>query len=116
MRIQALACVALGLFSCLTFANDSFYNVPVESNEIKIMGYNVQNLFDAEHDDGKEDFQFLPKSSPFKKNCGGAKLLSALAPFDLCTDTDWTVEKVSWKIEQIKFAIDSQGDLPDILV
>jgi hypothetical protein len=34
----------------LNKATDAEYIVPVAANEIKIMNYNVENLFDADHD------------------------------------------------------------------
>ena len=30
---------------------------------MKIMTYNVENLFDTQHDEGKNDFDFLPDSN-----------------------------------------------------
>ncbi|MCB0350477.1 MAG: hypothetical protein KDD38_04800 [Bdellovibrionales bacterium] len=90
---------------------DKDYVIPVSSKELKIMSYNVQNLFDATHDSGKNDYEFLPSKSPQKKNCPtkgrGSKA---------CTGLDWTKEKVDLKIQQIVKAVAAQGSLPEILV
>ncbi|OFZ19449.1 MAG: hypothetical protein A2Z20_05305 [Bdellovibrionales bacterium RBG_16_40_8] len=91
-------------------ASDADYVIPVNKNEIKIMHYNVQNLFDAAHDSGKKDYEFIPKDSPEKKNCDKAGKFS-----QACRDTDWTDKKVELKIQQIKKVIEAQGPLPDIL-
>jgi exonuclease III len=93
-------------------ANDRDYLVPVARNEIKIMSYNVQNLFDAEHDRGKADYEFLPKSHPQKVNCYSGSDRKG----DRCASLDWTEEKVEMKIASLKRVIAAQGPLPDILV
>jgi predicted extracellular nuclease len=77
---------------------------------IKIMEYNVENLFDAEHDRGKEDFEFLPKNHPQKSNCEHVKYKNA------CFATDWTAAKIDIKLVQIAKILSAQGTLPDILV
>lgn len=87
------------------------YNLPAASNEIKIMTYNVENLFDTEHDDKKQDWEFLPKSSPYKKNCK-----YVIDPYKgACYNTDWTPTKLRLKLKQIKKAIQAQGSMPDVI-
>jgi endonuclease/exonuclease/phosphatase family metal-dependent hydrolase len=84
-----------------------------QQNEIKIASYNVQNLFDAEKDLGKDDWTFLPKGFPGKdENCK-----KIVEPYyrEQCFSTDWTEIKLQKKIDQIRKALDLQGDLPDIL-
>lgn len=118
--------------------------IPVAENEIKIMAYNLHNLFDAEHDEGKRDFEFLPITHPMKARCfddySRSFSLSSLAPeflsfsdnavrlfydgdrltpnprMNFCAETNWTDEKIEIKIRQKVRVIDAQGDLPDILV
>lgn len=92
-------------------ANDRDFVLPVSSNEIKIMSYNVQNLFDAEHDEDKNDYEFLPKANPLKSHCKEAGNYERS-----CYNLDWTPEKVELKLQQIKRAIAAQGPTPDILV
>ncbi len=86
------------------------FRVPVASNEIKIMDYNVENLFDAVHDEGKSDWEFLPANHPLKKNCESEGSFKKL-----CYETDWTPARLDIKLRQIKRAVDAQGVLPDIL-
>ena len=40
-----------------------FINTNTISQTMKIMTYNVENLFDTQHDEGKNDFDFLPDSN-----------------------------------------------------
>ena len=86
------------------------WKVPVAANEIKLMSYNVENLFDALHDEGKSDFEFLPKDHPEKKNCASQGNFA-----NSCFNTNWTTPKVRIKLERIKQVVDAQGALPDIL-
>jgi predicted extracellular nuclease len=91
-------------------ANDSDFVIPVAKNEIKIMSYNVENMFDASHDAGKKDYEFLPLSSPEKNKCEKS------GPFAKdCRTLDWTDAKVEMKIQQIKESVSTQGVLPDVL-
>ena len=40
------------------------------SADFTIMTYNVENLFDAVHDEGQNDWEYLPKEHPLKReNC-----------------------------------------------
>jgi len=86
------------------------FTLPVAQNEIKIMAYNVENLFDADHDDGKNDWEFLPIKSPLKKNCAGQGSYEKK-----CYNTDWTAQRLQIKLKQIKKAVLAQGSLPDML-
>lgn len=135
--MRGLFCrVALGSLAVFigfsSFADDRFYKVRTHSKELKIMAYNVQNLFDAQHDAGKNDYEFLPKSSKWKKYCDPKirpKIQPTLQSFDFlnlsfvnlnnwkkyCLETDWTHTKVDQKIERVKIALDLQGDYPDVL-
>lgn len=83
------------------------------ANEIKIMSYNVLNLFDAEKDEFSDDWQWLPKNYPGKQRyCNG---LSNPRQAQECSQFDWTYEKVDWKLNQIKKVVDFQGSMPDML-
>jgi hypothetical protein len=83
---------------------------------IKIMQYNVENLFDTEHDEGKRDYQFLPKNHPEKKNCITSSEEEEERKENSCSKLDWTAAKLALKLRQIKKVIAAQGSLPDILV
>jgi endonuclease/exonuclease/phosphatase family metal-dependent hydrolase len=81
---------------------------------IEMMSYNVENLFDTAHDDGKDDWTFLPINYPGKKEAC-AKVSSRFYRSE-CYKTDWTEEKLQLKLSQIKKLILSERKkLPDVL-
>ena len=88
----------------------TFLSFLIQAKEysLEIVSYNAQNFFDSEHDEGHEDFQFLPINNLLKKE--GCKKLqpSKKSP---CKKLDWNENSVSLKISQIKKAVGS----PDVL-
>lgn len=83
------------------------------ATELKVVSYNVLNLFDNEHDEGKEDWTFLPKGAPGKD--AYCKIQKIPYYREECEKIDWTEERLSWKLSQIAKVIRLQGDLPDLL-
>ncbi|MEA9355601.1 endonuclease/exonuclease/phosphatase family protein [Bacteriovorax sp. PP10] len=93
---------------CVLFAMN------VQAKSVEIMSYNVENLFDAKHDEGKNDWSFLPKDAPGKKEAC-AKEKSKYRRNE-CYDADWTDEKVEMKLAQITDVITKERKgLPDFL-
>jgi hypothetical protein len=85
-----------------------------EAKSIQIMSYNVENLFDANHDEGKNDWSFLPKDAPGKREAC-AKEKSKYRRQE-CYDADWTDEKVEMKLSQIVDVITKERTgTPDFL-
>lgn len=90
----------------------------VQSKSLEIMVYNVENLFDAQHDQGKNDFTFLPKKFPGKLN--ECKKINYHKYRKECESLDWNNEKVLLKLNQIKKVVDeamkdrNKSQLPDI--
>ena len=78
----------------------------------KLMFYNVENMFDAVHDQGKEDWSFLPKDYPNKREM--CIKTSSERYLDRCLEADWTEHKVELKINQIARVIRDAGR-PDIV-
>jgi hypothetical protein len=88
---------------------------------ISIAGYNVENLFDTEHDEGKDDYARMPKSfklanpAIMKQACE-----TQSSPFykKECYELDWSEAVLNKKIENIGRVIRAmnQGHGPDILV
>lgn len=93
------------------YGKNSDYVVNTESDEIKVMSYNVENLFDTIHDEGRDDYEFLPLDSSEKEKCEFKKGYYKKA----CETTDWTDDRLELKLAQIKRVIDAQGELPDML-
>lgn len=84
------------------------------AKSITVMSYNVENLFDTEHDAGKEDWTFLPLSHPEKVQ--GCEEVKVEYYKKTCLETDWTADKLQIKLGQINKVLKSGGNLPDILV
>jgi hypothetical protein len=70
-----------------------------QAKTVQIMSYNVENLFDAKHDEGKIDWSFLPKDAPGKKEACAKE--NSKYRRNECYDADWTDEKVEMKLDQI---------------
>jgi predicted extracellular nuclease len=85
-----------------------------QARSVQIMSYNVENLFDAKHDEGKNDWSFLPKDAPGKKEaCDKEKSKYRRQE---CYDADWTDEKVEIKLSQIVDVITKERTgTPDFL-
>ena len=85
----------------------------VEDNEFKVLSYNLYNLFDAEHDQGKSDWTWLPLNYPSKYiKC---QELSNEYYRKECQTTNWTQEKLEIKVRQLARVVRLQGSLPDLL-
>ncbi len=105
MKFSAIMMVLALVFAVQTKAGSD--------RTISIMAYNVENLFDAEHDEGKDDFTFLPIGFPDKeRRCRGQA-----NPYyvEMCLKTDWTPDKVEVKLLTLKRMLTHMGYLPDIV-
>jgi endonuclease/exonuclease/phosphatase family metal-dependent hydrolase len=74
-----------------------------QSGSFHVMVYNVENLFDAQHDEGKNDFTYLSKKFPTKESeCNkiGYKRYRRE-----CLRLDWTADKVDFKLSQVEKVI-----------
>ncbi|CAN5638628.1 hypothetical protein BH10BDE1_BH10BDE1_11150 [soil metagenome] len=85
---------------------------------VTIMTYNVENLYDTDHDEGTEDFTFLPiakKSDPKIK--AGCELNSSDYRRKECLETDWNADLLKKKLSRLGMVIKQVGDGkgPDIL-
>ncbi|OIQ20823.1 MAG: hypothetical protein BM556_02450 [Bacteriovorax sp. MedPE-SWde] len=87
----------------------------VQAKTLEVMSYNVENLFDAQHDEGKNDWTYMAKNAKGKKEA--CKKVSSNYRRKECLGTDWTEKKVQLKLSQIKKVILSKerGRLPEIL-
>lgn len=70
------------------------------SQRITVMSWNVQNLFDSEHDLDKDDYVYLPKQHPLKDS--GCRASTQEAHLESCLNSDWTREKLLLKYGQIQ--------------
>ncbi len=112
MTIQKLLLIAILLLPALA--------VSAEKRTFSIMSYNVENLFDTQHDEGKEDWTYLPlafknKSAEVQKYCA---TVSNYTWKDQCFNLDWSTTVLNKKIKNISKVIRSydNGRGPDIVV
>jgi len=113
--------------------DQQLFRMPTAPNEIKVMTYNVENLFDVAHDPNKIDFEFLPLGHPLKES-GCLSLGSSSTEPDgnnrarftragpgedpriqRCLRTNWTPEKFETKISRVTDAIRLSGQTPDLI-
>ena len=88
--------------------------------KFSIMSYNVENLFDHIHDDGKNDWEFLPlafkkKSSEAQQYC---KTIGIAYYKKNCKERDWNKKVLAAKIANISRVLKSfnRGRTADIIV
>lgn len=80
----------------------------------QIMSYNVENLFDTEKDEGKNDWTFLPKD--FKGKAAECAKIKKRGYRRDCEEIDWTEEALNLKLSQIKKVVDENPyGRPEIL-
>ena len=121
---------ALALFAILAFLNPlscvskgprsgpSNALPPKTPDEISVMNYNVENLFDNLHDENREDQTYIPlakKQTPEHKALCEKIILSWFK--EDCLNFDWSDEVVNAKLKNIAEVISSvDGMGPDILI
>lgn len=120
--VQSLTSIAIKTTLTAFLALAACTSTPKYSNQpedrVTIMNYNVENLFDTVHDEGKDDFTFLPlkeKSTAFAQaHCEKA----ATAYYrQECLTTDWNEEVLKLKLARVADSIlQVYGKGPDILV
>ena len=100
---------SLILLSSILFSLNTF-----SSEKVTIVTYNVYNLFDANHDENKNDWQYLPLNYPGKTEA--CEQVSVPRYRKSCLETDWNDTKFEAKLESIKSALmNNVESLPDFL-
>lgn len=91
-------------------------SVAKAENEISVMTYNVENLFDTLHDKGTEDFSYLPlKDKNQKKVQDYCKSIKNNFYKKQCLEFDWSDEALEAKMRNLNQVIrfTDQGRGPD---
>lgn len=96
---QSAVTLAIGAILAGVYTN----GLQADSSKIDIMFYNVYNLFDAQHDEGKDDWTFLPKDHPGKEEY--CATVSNDGYRKECYESNWTEKSVKIKIAQLADAI-----------
>lgn len=109
----------LFLSAFLTFSCSFTSPVLAASDRIVFASYNVENLFDAEHDAGKADWEFLPMT--FKKVSHELKAYCKTQTGynrESCFNLDWSQDVLNGKLARVADTLmtmkDGQG--PDIVM
>jgi hypothetical protein len=94
-------------------------SVSKNSDEISVLTFNVENLFDTVHDEGREDYANLPLSQKNKPEI--QKFCSEMEnPFykSECFKKDWNDDILKFKFSQLSKVIKhaDQGKGPDVLL
>lgn len=93
-------------------------SISVYSKTFSVMSYNAENLFDTYHDDGKNDYTYLPlslkrRSNEVKNYC---RSLNNYYYRKQCFEVNWTPATLEDKIQNLSRVIHSYEEMPDILV
>lgn len=93
----------------------ALFSTTLYATDMKVMVYNVENLFDTVHDEGKNDWAFTPKGTPGKAEAC-AQMRNEYYKKS-CQRSDWTPKKLNIKLKQIKKVLLAQnGKLPHVLI
>ncbi len=116
--MKALRKITSKITLFLLFVFFSSYSI-ADAKRVSIMSYNVENLFDAVHDEGKDDWTYLPL---FMKDKGSEAYDACMSNSNyyyrnLCLKLDWTHETFWIKLVNIAKMIRSYNDYkgPDII-
>jgi len=113
----SLALAALCLAGC---AAPEHATAPTAETRVSLMTWNVENLFDTQHDAGKQDYTFVPLS----EKRAHPEYLAACATIEVqrwreeCEQTDWTEALLAEKLKRLSAVIRQvdNGRGPDILL
>ncbi len=120
MMIKARASVPLILGLMLLSSGCSTAPKPsAKPGSVALMAFNVENLFDAQADAGREDFTYLPLSLKgslaHRSNCAKQGSRSRISE---CLELDWNQDVVNRKLSRLADVILSvnEGKGPDVLI
>lgn len=114
MNIVRLLFFFFLLISC---SHSEQWSKPQKANTLSVMAYNLENLFDTQHDKGTEDFTYLPKK---KKHLYIKECQKITNPYykKSCLNLDWNKNVLNKKLNNLATAIlqVNKGKGPDILI
>jgi exonuclease III len=113
--------IALSFIASLVTITSAYAGGPIETkNSITLMAYNIENLFDTKHDEGKDDYTYLPQSVKRASKEAMAFCQAQNVPMyrEECFNLNWDENTLSKKIQNMSKVIRSfnNGAGPDILV
>ncbi|OYZ13467.1 MAG: hypothetical protein B7Y39_17590 [Bdellovibrio sp. 28-41-41] len=111
--VKMLILVSIGISSASLAVYLAPKTIPANEvqNKIRVMSYNVENLFDTVHDQGKNDYEFLPNSNPEK-----SQFCKTARDPKRCMSVDWTQPRYAQKLAQIRNVFAAiPGGFPQIM-
>lgn len=119
MKKMGLPLFALVLLVSCTSISKKSKNIQTAPDEVVLMTYNLENLFDTQDDPGKNDEEFLPRSlkkSVYYQNICYTK--SSQRFRDECLGKDWSKKVFNRKVSRLADVISRVNDKkgPDVLV
>jgi hypothetical protein len=104
-------------FGCVSALKNPFTGSHPE-NRISVMAFNVENLFDTEHDEGKEDYTYLPLKEKKKRDDVKAYCSTQTRGRKKeCFNLDWSSKVLQTKFSALNGSIfQVYGRGPDILM
>ncbi|MGZ3771869.1 MAG: endonuclease/exonuclease/phosphatase family protein [Bdellovibrio sp.] len=120
IKTTAALSLTMALSACaISFKKNHWDLPPKAEDEISIMSFNVENLFDTVHDEGKQDHTFLPriaklKNPEYQKACEKNDSSSRVSE---CLTTDWNDLQLDTKLKNLsKVVLGVDGKGPDTLM
>ena len=108
-KLQLGFCVLVLLAGCAT--------TELPRQRVTLMTFNVENLFDTQHDAGKNDYTYLPLSSKSDpKHIQRCEQIERDFWRDQCLNWDWSERVLAIKLNRIAEAIRQIDSGPDIVV
>ncbi len=105
--------------NCTSFRKKEATSETTQGNVV-VMAYNVENLFDTEHDEGTEDYPYLPQSLKKKRPDIRAKCeeMESKNRREECLEKDWNETYLSRKLRRLTDTLEQvkAGQGPDILI
>ncbi|MCH2567131.1 MAG: hypothetical protein MKZ98_01030, partial [Pseudomonadales bacterium] len=97
--------------ACLSLLVSLFVALHAQGESLTIMTFNVENLFDTTHDQGKNDETYLPKrQKQSKQHINKCNKINVNRWRDQCLYWDWSEAVVEQKLTVIGDAIKQVGD------
>ncbi len=93
---------------------------PKADNEVSVMSFNVENLFDTVHDEDRNDYTYLPlmvkqKTPAYQKACRETN--DSAYRVSECMSTDWNELQLDTKLKNLtSVVLDVDGQGPDVLM
>ena len=111
--------ITFALAACSTFSKKTQWDLPtISADEVSVMSFNMENLFDTTHDEDRDDYTFLPKAEKQTKE-HKAICAKVMNPFyrDECLNLDWSEDVLKVKLKNLSeviLGVDGRG--PDNLM